>query len=404
MTTATTTTGISFDFPVGYRQLHKTKILDYQLNRWYSFGYLTLADVEEAAGHIGNADEWKAVMVGLADKALAEGRTLSGTFLYRAAEFFTRPADPDKLVLYDNFIDLFYNELFPNEPFTRHRVPYGAAGNGADGNGATAYLPALRLPARGDRDRGLLVVHGGFDSFIEELYSLAVYFSEEGYEVIMFEGPGQGGALRHAGLPFDYEWEKPAKAVLDYFDVEDVSWLGISMGGWLCFRAAALEPRISRVIASSIAFDYMQIPPKPVADFARWLLRHPGLMEPMTEWKMKLVPQERWGIENLMFMTQSDTALAGSLLLVDMNEQSQMPEKVTQDVLILTGKEDHFVPMKLHHLQMAALTNARSLTGRVFTREEQGHNHCQIGNFGLALEVMAEWLAEVEAEREGVVA
>jgi hypothetical protein len=32
------------------------------------------------------------------------------------------------------------------------------------------------------------------------------------------------------------------------------------------------------------------------------------------------------------------------------------------------------------------------VTERVFTRVEHAHNHCQIGNVGLALEVMAEWL------------
>jgi hypothetical protein len=29
-------------------------------------------------------------------------------------------------------------------------------------------------------------------------------------------------------------------------------------GAWLCFRAAAFEPRIKRVITSSIAYDYMK--------------------------------------------------------------------------------------------------------------------------------------------------
>ena len=52
----------------------------------------------------------------------------------------------------------------------------------------------------------------------------------------------------------DYEWGKPVKAVLDYFDLDNVTWLGISMGGWFCFRAAAFEPRINRVIASSVSF------------------------------------------------------------------------------------------------------------------------------------------------------
>jgi hypothetical protein len=70
---------------------------------------------------------------------------------------------------------------------------------------------------------------------------------------------------------------------------------------------------------------------------------------------------------------------------------------VTQDVLILTGAEDHFIPLKLHHLQVAALTQARSVTARIFTEAEQGQNHCQVGNIGLALSVMAEWMAEKES-------
>jgi len=65
---------------------------------------------------------------------------------------------------------------------------------------------------------------------------------------------------------------------------------------------------------------------------------------------------------------------------------------VEQDVLILTGSEDHFIPLKMHDMQVKALTNARSVTGRIFTREEQAQNHCQVGNMGLALKVMADWL------------
>ncbi len=69
------------------------------------------------------------------------------------------------------------------------------------------------------------------------------------------------------------------------------------MGGWLCFRAAAYESRIKRVIASSIAYDYMKIPPAYIEKFARWLLKHPRIMEPAARLKMKLMPQENWGIK-----------------------------------------------------------------------------------------------------------
>jgi len=45
-------------------------------------------------------------------------------------------------------------------------------------------------------------------------------------------------------------------------------------------------------------------------------------------------------------------------------------------------------------MQIKALTNAKSVTGRVFTEDEQAHNHCQIGNIGLALDVMLKWIDE----------
>jgi pimeloyl-ACP methyl ester carboxylesterase len=372
-----------FSFPVGYHDLHKTKIIDFQLNRWYSLGYARLRDIQEAATNIKNLGDWKEELVRLADNALFEGRGINAAFYYRAAEFFTHPADPDKQALYDKFTDLFYNQLFANEPFERHKVPYG-----------NAYLPALKVSMQAEAKLGNIVIHGGFDSFIEEFYSMALYFSDLGYEIIMFDGPGQGGAFKQFGLPLDHAWEKPAKAILDYFNLYNVIWLGISMGGWLCFRAAAFEPRIKKVIALSIAYDYMKIPPRAVEKLARWLLKYPAMMNMLSKLKMKLMPQERWGIENLMYITKTDTPLDAALAFIKFNEENLKSDLVTQDVLILTGAEDHFIPLKLHHRQVAALINAKSITERIFSREDHGQNHCQIGNMGLALEVMAKWLSQ----------
>ncbi len=375
----------TFEFPVGYHQMHKTKIIDYQLNRWYSLGYASLSDLQKAARQIRGLDDWKDVMLAQANSAEAEGRLMQATFYVRAAEFFTRPSDPDKLPIYERFQDLFYNQLFSAEPFTRHAVAYGDSG---------ATLPALHLPAQTDSPRGQILLHGGFDSFIEELYSVGATLAHAGYEVVMFEGPGQGAALKQSGLPLTYQWEQPVSAVLDHFGWQDVTLLGYSMGGWMCFRAAAFEPRIQRVIASSIAYDYMEIPPEFVANFARWLMKHRGLMNWMSELKMKAMPQERWGIENLMYITHTTTPLDASQAILEFNAANLHSAEVTQDVLIQMGTEDHFIPMKLYDLQMAALSNARSLTGRVFTPADQAQNHCQVGNIGLAVSEMIEWLGE----------
>ncbi|MCK5136770.1 MAG: hypothetical protein KAR19_13350 [Bacteroidales bacterium] len=44
--------------------------------------------------------------------------------------------------------------------------------------------------------------------------------------------------------------------------MNDVTLLGLSMGGWYCLRAAAFEPRVKRVIASGHSIDYMKSMPK----------------------------------------------------------------------------------------------------------------------------------------------
>jgi len=93
-----------------------------------------------------------------------------------------------------------------------------------------------------------------------------------------------------------------------------------------------------------------------------------------------------------MYITKKDTPLDASKVILELNEDNLHSDLVKQDVLILTGEEDHFIPLKMHYKQVKALTKARSVTDRIFTRENQGHNHCQVGNFGLALDVMEEWI------------
>jgi pimeloyl-ACP methyl ester carboxylesterase len=374
---------LTFDFPVGYHDLHSIKIIDFQLNRWHSLGYARLEDVRSAGRQIQTFDDWKRVMTALAKKAASEERWINAAFYYRAAEFFVLPSDPDKETLYDLFVDTFYNQAVAGEPIERHWVPYGGSN-----------LPALRIPAGPGKVKGSIVIHGGFDSFIEEWYSCAAFFAANGYDVVLFEGPGQGAALKKSGLPLTHEWEKPVGAVLDSFGLDNVTLLGISMGGWMCLRAAAFEPRIKRVIASSIAFDYLQFIPYPVRMLIEFLFRFRGLMDYIAEMKMKASFQERWGINNLMYITRTGSPMDATDVLLRFNEQNLHSEDVTQDVLILTGAEDHFIPLRMHYKQVNALRNARSVTGRIFTKEEQAQNHCQVGNIGLALGVMVKWIEE----------
>ena len=241
--------------------------------------------------------------------------------------------------------------------------------------------------------RGTLVLHGGFDSFNEELYFLMKYFSDCGYEVIAFDGPGQGGALKKYGLSWDYEWEKPTKAILDYFQLNDVTLLGISMGGWFCIRAAAFEPRIKRVIAWSVSFDVIQYTNIVGQQLAKLFFRKfRNFTNNAMVKKMKKNLQYSWFVNNLMYITNKEVPIEGFDVLLQLNEENLHSDLVKQDVLVLTGRKDHMIPFKMHNMQVKALTNAKSVTARVFTKEEHAQNHCQIGNIGLALDVMVKWI------------
>jgi len=328
----TNTDRSKFIFPVGYHKFHKKQVFNFQLNRWYSLGYARFEDIKEVSHKVKSFKDWKTEMVKMAEKAESENRLVNAAFYYRASEFYMLQDNFEKKQMYNKFIDLFY-KAFKNDNIEQFEVPY-----------KEAFLPAMKVSPKGDKKKGIIVMHGGFDSFIEEFYSWIRYFSDHGYEVIAFEGPGQGAALRKHGLAVDYEWEKPIKAVLDYFKLNDVTLVGISMGGWFCFRAAAFEPRIKRVIASSISYDYMK--------------------------------------------------LMNVVLQLQLNEENLHSELVKQDVLILTGRNDHFISFKAHAMQVKALTNANSVTAEVFTKETHAHNHCQIGNIGLALDVMVKWIEE----------
>jgi len=92
---------------------------------------------------------------------------------------------------------------------------------------------------------------------------------------------------------------------------------------------------------------------------------------------------ESWKREMLKLSEKADLQL---------NEENIHSELVKQDVLILTSRNDHFIPFKMHEMQLMALVNAKSVTGRIFTKEEHAENHCQTGNLELALKTMIEWI------------
>jgi pimeloyl-ACP methyl ester carboxylesterase len=370
-----------FELPVGYHAFHRKQLFNFQLNRWYSLGYLPYDTMVTAGKKVSDFATWRSEMRTLAEGALSRGELIKAAFYYRAEEFYTI-IPREREALYEQFAGLFY-QAFAADNIEAHRVPY-----------EDSYVHAIRLPGTaGKVAQGTILLHGGFDSFIEEFYSMMCHFSDEGFDVIGFDGPGQGATRRRHGIAFDYRWEKPMKAILDYFYLEDVTLLGLSMGGWLCLRACAFEKRIRRVIANGHAYDYYKIPPL----IAQWMMTffNSKLKDSTNKMALKGIEKggmQGWQTSNVMYITKIDIPMSACDYAWQMNEENLHSELVDQDVLILTGKGDHFIPYKLHDKQIALLTNTKSLTDRVFTKAESAHNHCQIGNVGLALDTMTAWI------------
>jgi pimeloyl-ACP methyl ester carboxylesterase len=256
-------------------------------------------------------------------------------------------------------------------------------------------LPAVSV--KGDANKGVILICGGFDSFIEEMYLFILYLQSSGYDVIAFEGPGQGAALIKNRIPMTHEWEKPVAAVLDYFQLSDVTMIGVSLGGYLALRSAAHDHRISRVIAYDVMYDFIECFLNRKGPLGRYALkiilavRAAFIINIAISLVMKTDLLAEWGMKQGMYVMGVNSPYK-LFKKYENYTTKDISGLITQDVLVLAGSEDHYVSIDQFHAQMKALVNARSVTERIFTGTENAQNHCQVGNIQLALDTIINWI------------
>jgi pimeloyl-ACP methyl ester carboxylesterase len=177
-------------------------------------------------------------------RAAGEAR-LKAFASYRLAWQFVAPGE--------RFVALYHTQqrLFDQAmtelglPVRTFTVPYGGG-----------ELPGHFYQAREHSAPTVLVI-GGADSSHEDLFfSAGRYFIDRGYSVALVDLPGQG-LVQEQGLYWEVEAERPMAAVIDEliarFGVEPrkLALLGMSLGGYFACRAAAHEPRLAAVIATT---------------------------------------------------------------------------------------------------------------------------------------------------------
>ncbi len=220
---------------------------------------------------------------------------------------------------------------------------------------------------------------------------------ERGYDIVLFEGPGQGRVLAEQQVPLTPDWHKPVKAVLDYFKLDEVTLIGISMGGYMVLEAAAFEPRVKRAIAWDVLFNSYNIWLGKLEPIERTLLKilqsfkAAPIINVLMRQAMKKSMVVDWGLHQSMYLLGVKTPF-DYLQKLKIFNQGDYFHLINQDVLLLAGTEDFGIPVEQFYQQIEALKNVRSLTARLFTRAEQAQNHCQVGNLGLALDVIVDWI------------
>jgi pimeloyl-ACP methyl ester carboxylesterase len=262
----------------------------------------------------------------------------------------------------------------------------------------TAILPGYFVSG-GNEKRPTLLILGGYDSTAEELLLwLGNACGLRGWNALVFEGPGQPGALdMNPGLRFRPDYEAPVGAVVDYalsrsnVDPARLAIIGYSFGGYLAPRAAARDARIRAVVADTIGVDIakamrMAIPsflwrlPSPVVDAvfgvathrsiaARFFLNSAkeafGIATP-SQFLRVWEPYTLWNVQNELTVP--------ILVLLSEDELAEAPKAVLRDTFeFLEGLK-------------------APLSFRVFSRRDGAAAHCQLDSPERVPPVLFPWL------------
>ena len=314
--------------------------------------------------------------------------------LYFLAAFYLPGHDPSKR----HFIDAASRNFDTSHSLLamrRHTIPY------KDGS-----LTAIRWQADPD-DRArfpdapsTLVMMNGFDGYAEEIMGFAEYFPCRPFDIITFDGPGQGHTAL-AGMPLEPRWELPTTAVLDYFDLDSAAALGLSFGGYLVMRAAAHVPRITHVIAFDMMYrllDGLTMPLpralRPIADAVVENPRPARLIDAGLAMASRLSADLSWKLQQARHLTGLHRP---SQVLRAFGDYTMEPFEglITQPCLVLAGDADQYVPFERLGDVRRALRNAESLDVRAFhhAQDPDMAQHCQIGDLDRAFAIMGEWLS-----------
>jgi pimeloyl-ACP methyl ester carboxylesterase len=357
-----------------------------------------IPDGDEAAWH----REWKATaerveQIGrqsLADahRVSAREALLRASNYYRTAEFYRRDdpkRDPEVSLLSERSRDTFVTAMSLFEfGFEQVSIPY-------EGTTLPGYL--YRADDSGHA-RPTIIYNNGYDSTLEESYFvIAAAALARGYNVLAFDGPGQGGALREQGLVFRPDWEAVISPVIDYAltreEIADdrIVLFGYSMGGYLVARAAAFDSRIAALILDDGLYDFHAAMVKRMPPFlGEWIDQgRDDVALPVLQLMMAVNTEARWAARNGKWVMGVDSIVDVSRAFKDYT-LAGVADRITTPALVLDPDNDHFLKGQP---QRAAEAMVNSETTLVTLKESEGAGeHCSMGAMARLHQTIFDWL------------
>lgn len=376
----------------GYSTFHQDIFLNSMLNR---MAWLTpTEELDVVARRIKTFDDFVPEILKEAELAERKGRLKEASAYLRGAEFFMDTSTQQKTEVYNRFVEL-HDMAFPEIVDYRNKIPY-----------QSGMLPVVDIPAKSE-ERGVILAHTGYDGLIEEMYLTIPALAEAGYRIILFDGPGQGAALRRYGLHMIPEWEQPVAAVLDYYNIKECTLIGFSLGGYLAARAAAFEHRIKRLVIWGVIYEFVVVVKSLVGEAGYEFLM--GLSDTNARDDYNKLSYQRAKEDSCShIIMQRGLYVSGVKDPFDsFNWMRKLSIKgiahlIEQDTLIMHGIKDHAIPLDHFNRVIAELSNAHSITARIFTEFEHGAEHCQIGNPALAVDEIERWMNGLDRRNDNI--
>ncbi len=372
-----------------------------------NYGGADLGEVIVTARAIPEGDEaawlseWEATadrVARLGDASLAAGRYVSAreaffraSNYYRTAEFFQREnpqEDVNVARLSQRSTQTFIQAAqLLDTPFERVEIPY-------EGMTLEGYL--FLADASGE-PRPTIIYNNGFDSTQEESwFAIGAAAIRRGYNVLAFDGPGQGAALRKNNLVFRHDWENVITPVIDFALMrkevapDKISLFGYSLGGYLVARAAAFDHRPAAIILDDGILDFHAAFERMLPPFVlSWIHEQKDdQANTVLQMLMNIKTGARWAMRNGLWTFGACTP-AEFVRMTREYTLEGVVQGITAETLVLDAENDQFLkgqPEAVH----ALLTSPKHLA--TLTSAEGAGEHCHMGAMYRVHQVIFDWL------------